>query len=239
MKIYDEAIKDLLKVFDGYEAKDLSIDNATWSDVGDKSLILRSDMAYELGGGTCDAVSAMAVTCDEALVPKDQVLLYGPDLPELKSDCSYARISLIRVKEDSLGDGNDLYNAVRKIEYVRYHVSPEGYMVRISANNGREPVRVGKEALSKGLDFSKVGKLFLDRYHENQNIEAVKMIFITLPSFDYRDLNTRAKYFDGITGTIDHIFKNIIMDCGVCSLKPICDEVEGLKELHFSQAQSN
>ena len=22
-------------------------------------------------------------------------------------------------------------------------------------------------------------------------------------------------------------------DCGSCSLKPICDEVEGMKELHF------
>jgi hypothetical protein len=26
------------------------------------------------------------------------------------------------------------------------------------------------------------------------------------------------------------------MDCNACNLKPICDEVEGLKELHFSAA---
>ena len=234
MKLYDESIKELLAGIDMTSAKKLDIVNATWKDVGDHNLILRADMAYELGGGTFPAVSGMAVTCNDEFVNTDEVMLIGPDLDEIKADTPYARIALVKVAEDSLGDGNTLYNAIRKIEYVRYHINPEGYMTRISASNNREPVRVGKAALDKGLNFAKVGKLFLDTYHENKNIEAVKLIFITAPDFDYKSLSDQAKHLEDITGTIDHIFKNVMMDCGSCSLQKICDEVEGLRDLHFA-----
>jgi CO dehydrogenase/acetyl-CoA synthase beta subunit len=235
MKLYDETIKCIMSSLDGAPLKKLDMANANWADAGDHNLILRADMAYELGGGTCPAVSAMGVTASTELVSADEVYLLGPDLSEIKEDQPYARIALVRVAEDSLGDGSVLYNAIRKIEYVRYHINPEGYMTRISASNGREPVRVSKEAIEKGLGFAQVGKLFLDTYHENKNIEAVKLIFITQPDFDYKSLAEQSRHLEEITGTIDHIFKNVTMDCGSCSLQQICDEVEGLRELHFKE----
>ena len=235
MKLYDETIKCIMSSLEGALLKQLDIANANWADAGDHNLILRADMAYELGGGTCPAVSAMGVTASTELVPADEVYLFGPDLSEIKADQPYARIALVRVAEDSLGDGNVLYNAIRKIEYVRYHINPEGYMTRISASNGREPVRVSREAIEGGLGFAQVGKLFLDKYHENKNIEAVKLIFITQPDFDYKALAEQSRQLEGITGAIDHIFKNVMMDCGSCSLQKICDEVEGLRDLHFKE----
>ena len=36
-----------------------------------------------------------------------------------------------------------------------------------------------------------------------------------------------------MTGTLTHIFEGLPTDCSVCALKDICDEVEGMKELHF------
>ena len=234
MNLYDDGIRALLDGIDMTKAKRLDIENTIWQDVGEHNLILRTDMAYELGGGKEYAVSAMGVTGSDKLVPEDEVYLIGPDLPDIVEDVSYARVAIVRVKEDSLGEGNALYNAIRKIEYVRYHINPEGYMTRISASNNREPVRVGKEALAKGLNFAKVGRLFLDTYRKNEMIEAVKLIFITEKAFDYKGLFQQAKHLEDITGTIDHIFKNIMMDCGSCSLQKVCDEVEGLRELHFS-----
>ena len=234
MKLYDEAIRGLFGSFDLGKARQLNIVNTDWQNVGDHNLILRADMAYELGGGEEFAVSATAVTCDDNLVPNDQIYLLGPDLADITEDISYARIAIVRVKEDSLGDGNALYNSIRKIEYVKYHINPEGYMTRISASSGREPVRVGKASLKAGLDFAKVGKMFIDAYHQNENVEAVKLIFITAKDVDYKALAEQSKHMEDITGTIDHILKNVVMDCGSCSLQKICDEVEGLRELHFS-----
>ena len=42
-----------------------------------------------------------------------------------------------------------------------------------------------------------------------------------------------AKKADAITNTLTHIMEGLPTDCTVCQLKDICDEVEGMKELHF------
>jgi hypothetical protein len=74
----------------------------------------------------------------------------------------------------------------------------------------------------------------LQSFHENPKIEAVKLIFINLEDFPYEALSQAGEQAEQITKTIDHMMKNIIMDCDVCSLQQVCDEVEGLRELHFS-----
>ena len=38
-----------------------------------------------------------------------------------------------------------------------------------------------------------------------------------------------------ITLTLSKILEGMPTDCNSCNLKPICDEVEGMKELHFGQ----
>lgn len=240
MKLYDESIKAILEILKKFTARKLNIKEkeSNWPDIGQNNIVLRSDTAYELGGPEYIAISGTAITESKELVPCDEVLLYGPDIPEINTDIPYARIAFIRVREDSMGTGNTLYNAIHKIEYVRYHMNPKGYMTRISVSKAREPVRISKEAQKEGLDFAKVGKLFVKSYHENPKIEAVKLIFITLDGFPYNELESLIKNNNQITDAIDHIMKNIVMDCNVCNLKPICDEVEGMKELHFTQADT-
>lgn len=238
MKLYDETIKEWLKILDSLQGRELDVKKGEdWKDIGNANMILRSDMAYELGGNHLPALSGMTLTADTSLVPRDEVLLYGKDLGEIHEDTPYARLAVLRVKEDSMGEGNALYQAIRKMEYTKYHLNPEGFMMRISAASQREMVRVGKTALEKGLGFEQVGKLFLQSYHKNPQVEAVKLVFITLSDFPYEELEIYIKKAEEITKAIDHILKNLSMDCNVCSLKQICDEVEGMKELHFGTTQ--
>ena len=42
-----------------------------------------------------------------------------------------------------------------------------------------------------------------------------------------------AKKSTDITGTLTHILEGLPTDCSVCALKDVCEEVEGMKELHF------
>lgn len=238
MKLYDETIKEWLKILDSLQGRELDVKKGEdWKDIGNANMILRSDMAYELGGNHLPALSGMTLTADTSLVPRDEVLLYGKDLGEIHEDTPYARLAVLRVKENSMGEGNALYQAIRKIEYTKYHLNPEGFMMRISAASQREMVRIGKTALEKGLGFEQVGKLFLQSYHKNPQVEAVKLVFITLSDFPYEELEIYIKKAEEITKAIDHILKNLSMDCNVCSLKQICDEVEGMKELHFGTTQ--
>lgn len=60
-------------------------------------MILPSEMAYELGGGTHKAVSGLAFTSDRELVGEDEILLFGPDLPEIEN-IDYARLTMIRLR---------------------------------------------------------------------------------------------------------------------------------------------
>ena len=162
MKLYDETIKEWLKILDSLQGRELDVKKGEdWKDIGNANMILRSDMAYELGGNHLPALSGMTLTADTSLVPRDEVLLYGKDLGEIHEDTPYARLAVLRVKEDSMGEGNALYQAIRKMEYTKYHLNPEGFMMRISAASQREMVRIGKTALEKGLGFEQVGKLFL------------------------------------------------------------------------------
>lgn len=237
MKLYDDVIKETLSLLRPYPCVKLeSAGKRRWRDAGGDSLILRGDMAYELGGSGLPAIGGMLLTMERELVPEDELLLYGNDLGKLRQDTAYARLALVRVRENSLGEGNTLYEEIRRLEYTRYHVFPEGFMMRISAASEREQVRIGRSSLRKGLGFAQPGRMFSEAYHRNPKVEAVKLIFITLSDFPYPELERQVKKAEQITKAIDHILKNLAMDCGACSLKQICDEVEGMKELHFGTA---
>ena len=232
MNLYDKHIEEYFQLL---KAADKIASTSPWPEASKSDIIMRSDMAYELGGGTKQALSGLCITEDENLVPKDQAFLLGPDLNAISEDCDFARIAFVRVAPDSLGEGDQMYKNIRAIEYVRYHVRPSGYMLRVSSANSREPARVSKDALEDSLDFSNVAKQYFDCYHKNKLVEAVHLYFVTDPSFDYKALKALCEKNEAITRTIDHALKDLNMDCSTCADKEICDEIEGIKELHFQK----
>lgn len=235
MKLYDEAIQKCAALLNAQAGRALPLDGANWPEVSDHNMILRSDMAYELGGEGLPAVGCTLVTADESLCPADGLTLLGPDLPGIQKDVPFARIAIVRVDPDTMGEGQALYNAIRALEYTRYHFYPEGFMMRVSSTRHKESVRIGKSALAKGLDFAKAGSRMISAFHKNPRVEAVQLTYVTLDAFDYRALERCASEAEAITKTIDHILKNAVMDCNACSLQTVCNEVEGLRELHFAR----
>ena len=53
------------------------------------------------------------------------------------------------------------------------------------------------------------------------------------PDADHRAFEEMAEKSNSITETLNHIMNSVNFDCNTCNLKPICDEVEGMRELHF------
>ncbi|MBL8967867.1 MAG: hypothetical protein JNG85_12745 [Spirochaetaceae bacterium] len=238
MELYDRIVEESLALLEGLPGRRLEppAPGAVWPDAGEQNLILRGEMAYELGGGALGAVGGLALTSSAELVPRDELWLHGQDLGEIAEDRAYARLTFLRVAEGGLGEGDAAYAAIRRIENTRYHVRPKGYMARVSAAAEREPVRVGRAALAEGLDFAKVGGLFLEGYRRNPAVLAAKLVFVTLPDFPYGELARLARRAEAITESLNLILKNLKMDCASCGLKPVCDEVEGLRDLYFSRA---
>ena len=238
MELYNELIRETEGLLRGRPLRSWDYEaSRAWPDAGASELVLGRDAAFELGGGGQPAAQFTAVTTSPSLVERDQVLLWGPDLPQLRGDSPYARIALLRVGDIESDDGDDTvaYNAIKDMEFVKYHVFPRGYMLRISTENNREQVRVSRQAIREGVSFYRVGCDFIRRYRENPHVLAVKLIFLTAPDGPYGALADLGRRSTEITRTLCTILDGLPMDCSACHLKPICDEVEGMRELHFGK----
>ena len=233
MKIYNEQILEVLNLLNAENRKKLETKGMPWQDVGKQNLVLRGEMAYELGAGTLPAVSFLGVTSSKELVPTDYVILYGKELYEIKTDTPYARITLLRIDDELIGKGEAIYDAMQCFVNTRYKVNPKGFMSRISTSSNHEPVRVSKAALEEGLSFAKVARLFVEAYKAHREVIAVQVIFVTLSDFNYSELARLARKNDQITAALDHILRDVKIDCSSCKLQDICNEVEGMKEFHF------
>ena len=233
MELYNSLIGETKALFENLPKKvwDYSPRGA-WASNDSSELVLQKDAAYELGASGKGSANYVLFTSSGELVEKDQVILCGKDLREIKGDCDFARIVLLRI--GVLDDDDEaVYRTLRDIEFAKYHVYPQGYMVRISPESYREQVRVSREAVRKGISFQALGNSYIAEYKKNPNVINATVIFLTDPAADYAAFKALAKKSADVTGTLTHIFEGLPTDCSVCALKDICDEVEGMKELHF------
>ena len=223
------------------EVKDMLPDNGTtwdydaqncWRDNGQSELVLSRDAAFELGASGKGSANLVLYTSSKELADGDKVTLYGPDISEIHGDCDFARIVILRIGMID-GDNDIIYRTLKDIEFAKYHVYPTGYMVRMSPESHREQVRVSKEVINQGISFRKLGNNYIREYKKDVNVISAQVIFITEPGFDYTSLASLAKKANGVTGTLSTILEGLPTDCSVCQLKDICEEVDGMKELHF------
>lgn len=172
-------------------------------------------------------------------LPGDQILVYGPDLQEIGQDCNYARICEVLVRETGNREGkqdpSEIFKLLQNLDFVKFHVYGKGFMMRTSGQSAREAVRVSKKALQDGITFEKIGNVMISHYKENPNVLAVRIRFITLDDFAYDKLSEEAKIAVEIRNSLSKIQKGLPTECSVCEIREICNEVEGLRELHFGK----
>lgn len=237
MKLFDDQIRKMTEALNLCEAPRRFAYSAAgdWPDAGHNELVMLRDAAFELGGGMLQSVNCTCVTTNEELVSEDEILVYGRDLTSINADTPFARMAFLLIDEPS-DDDEKTYNAIKNLEFVRYNVHPKGYMIRVSAESNQEQVRISKDAKAKGITFESVGNDYISHYKKLPGVKAVRLIFMT-DNDDLSQLIAAAKKVDEITNTLTHILDGIPTDCGSCSLKPVCDEVDGLKEMHMKQRE--
>lgn len=226
MVLFDNEIKEVLALLKDYKNLDLTED--LLEDVGKNNMIFSDETAYELGGGINKSLSFELVS--SSLIDNDEILLIGKDLYEINKDTPFIRISLVKViDEDKKGD--KLYDQLEKIKFSKYRVSPKGYMLRTTSGN-KEKVRVSKELVNDKTSFSKIGSAYIKAYKQIPSVINVKEIFITDNSL-YEELIKICNKKNQIQDALDHILKGMVLnDCNACSVKELCDEVEGMRQIH-------
>ncbi len=225
MKFFDSLILETEKLISAFPKKEFELCKP-WHDAQQAQVIMRRDTAYELEG-----VGFNLVTSDNV---RDSVIVVGEDLKDIKDSRRFARITVVQIEDSD--DEQKAYNLIKKIDYVKYHCFPDGYMMRSTSRSHKEAVRVSKQALKDGADFGKIGSLLIEKYKEIPAVKGVKVIFITAKGANYNEAEIIAEKNCAITETLNHIMNSVNFDCDTCNLKAICDEVEGMKELHFNKA---
>ncbi len=225
MRLYNNLINEIKSsLCDAKQVKsDISLN------VSDKnSVIFLSDTAFELGGNQKPCVSSLAVSSDIEF--SDSVYLLGTDLNEIKADSPFGKFVFVQVME--FDNEQDTFNKIKELEALRYHLSVDGFMTRASALNMREQIRVSKKAVKSSITFADYGNTLLQKYLKFPYVKSAEIYFIT-DFDDFEKLNSVAKKISQTTSALNHIFDNVMFDCSTCNLKEICDEVDGLKELHL------
>ena len=234
MKLFADVTEQMLALLPEAPDKSTHFRTELCAENGDKNAILfRNDTAYELGGSGKPAVSSIVFADSPSM--SDEVLVYGCDLDEIKEDTPFAHLTIVQLKQKNEADLT--YEQLKNIGFTLFQLYPEGYHIRISPSTGKEQVRVSKAVLQANppLSFLNVGCSLINALKEHEDVKYVKTIFITHPDFDYRALSVLAEKAKKITDAVQSTLQLDTLDCASCKMKPICDEVEGLRELHFKK----
>lgn len=230
MKVFDETIRKMEALLGNYSAR-LLPPLEGYPTEKEKVFLFPEDAYCSLGGRNVPSSYSFSYTSDPALVAKEQSYLIGKDLPELSGEVPFVHAVMLRLSENEKND-QELYGMFRRIEYTRYSLFPAGYMVKVNTNQLKEGALVGFEAKEKGLNFAALASLFASSFRKEKSIVAVKQYFVTDPSFPYGEFASLASSSERIIVTLDHIMKKLVMDCSSCEFKGVCDEIEGMRELH-------
>lgn len=226
MKFFDSLISETENIISSFQKKAF-LKGTSWHDAGQNQMIMRRDTAFELDGTGFNLLTSDKVD--------DEIIVVGDDLNEIRGDRRFARISIVQI--DEIENEQESYNLIKKVEYVKYHSFPDGYMIRSTSRSHKESVRVSQKAIKDGIGFQKIGSLQIEKYKENSAVKGVKIIFITAPEADYYAIEKLAEKNHAIAETLNHVMNSVNFDCNTCNLKAICDEVEGMKELHFKKSK--
>ena len=143
------------------------------------------------------------------------------------------KIVFLEIKD--IGEEQSAFDKIKELERLKYSFCPEEFMTRASAFNMREQIRVSKKAVKNGVTFSDYGSSLIKAYLKFPMVKSVQIIFIT--DFDrFNELGMICDKVRQTTDALNHILDNVLLDCNTCNLKSICDEVEGMKELHMKNA---
>ena len=225
MKLYNNLINEIKDSL----CNSRLLSNGKSLNTSDKSsVIFLSDTAFELGGNNKPCVSSLAVSSDMEF--SNAVYLLGDDLDKIKADSPFAKFVFIQVED--FENEQETFNKIKDLEALRYHLNVDGFMTRASALNMREQIRVSKKAVKSGVTFAHYGQTLLNEYLKSEFVKSAEIYFVTVFD-DFEKLNSIAVKINQTTSALNHIFDNVMFDCSTCNLKEICDEVDGLKELHL------
>jgi CO dehydrogenase/acetyl-CoA synthase beta subunit len=204
-----------------------------WPAGGQKNIVLGQDTGVELGNPRQESLSLMLWADKHALIHDGRITVIGPDLPDAKGrSLPFAKIVMVAVHGFDEGNTCDRW---QEMDLLRFDIDLAGYMMRAVSQYQREWSRVSRDALEKGISFSILGSVLMDRMKEKEYIDGVEILFVTESPDAVRELREVANGAMAIIGTLNRMNEEIEADCPTCDYRAVCDAVDGLREMHAAR----
>jgi len=236
MNIFDEKVLQTVEILKGETLKKLD-ESECWEVNTKNTFLMDKDTQIELGGYPKESVNLIIPTSN----------LYGlTDIPggtyiigdeasfQEEKHASFGKIVLLETEDI---DEEKLYDFTQKILLSDSRIFLNDVMLRQSSTHYNLNLRIGKKAMENRFSLGRMANTVFDAFVKLEEVKSAIVILLYGDSELYKGLLDVAEKVKGVTLTLNHIFDGIDMDCGSCVMSPVCDEVEGLREMHKRKAR--
>ena len=195
--------------------------------------IMERDTAAELGGYPKESVNLILSTSGE--LPLDGVKILGrpDDIDAVRqgngAHLSFGKVVMLQTSEVS---DDEIYDYQQKVQMADIRLRLRDVMLRTSNQQFYTNLRIGKKAAAEGFSLPVMGRTVREHFLKVPYVENAAVVLIAGESNLYKELLPAAENVKKITVALNTMFEGIDMDCGSCSMSPVCDEVEELRRLH-------
>lgn len=244
MKLFDKYVKEaaaLLQPYLNEYGQAVEADGACWPLASRNAFIMERDTAVELGGYPKESVNL--ILSSSAGLSKQRVFTQILDFAHAMRDetgqsaCmdwaethqSFGKIIFLQTEE--LTD-DKVYDFQQAVQLADLRLYLEHVMSRTSSRQYQMNLRIGRKAAEAGLGLDAMARTMRQHFLQIPGVKDAAVILLAGDSLLYKQLLPIAEKVKEVTAALNTMFEGIDMDCGSCSLNEICDEVEGLREMH-------
>ena len=230
MKLFDTYMEGAGKLLAPYlnttTARTVSTDGPAWPLAEKNPFIMERDTAVELGGYPKESVN-LIVSSSGPLPAEDLTVIESA--ADGTNHISFGRVVFLQTEEIS---DEQVYEFQQAVQLADLRLKLQDAMTRTSSRQYQMNLRIGKKAAENGLDLDAMARSVQQHFLQIPQVKKAAVFLIAGESSLYRELLPVAEKVKDVTVALNTMFDGIDMDCGSCSLNEICDEVEGLRELH-------
>ena len=244
MKLFDKYMEEAAAVLQPYlneYGSPVAADGPAWPLAEKNPFIMERDTALELGGYPKESVNLILSSSEFRRLEGAEtrlILNFDPtksgEIRDLigsgqENHHSFGKIVLLQTEE--MAD-DAVYGFQQAVQLADLRLKLEGVMTRSSSRQYQINLRISRKAADDGLGLGAMARTIRDHFLQVPHVGDAAVILLTGDSPLYKQLLPIAEKVKDVTVALNTMFDGIDMDCGSCNLSEICDEVEGLREMH-------
>jgi len=194
-------------------------------------VVLREESALELGS-TSSASLNLVVWREEQPGDRDEIVLVGPDLPQLAARGIAQPLALVVQAWVDL-EPDRHYECHRQLREATYRLGLRGMMLRCLP--GRQSIwcRIHRRSLSDGLDAAVLGSAICAALHDLPFVTRARVALVTADREVMEQLRPAAALVLDITEALVKMHESAMaLDCDSCEYEAVCDAVDDLRRIH-------